>query len=87
MLLRGARVGKGSVKREGLLREGQVSDGGFVRTAGLHEDMKPQFGERGPGTGWGRGGGSGSVGGLGLTGRGAVGKKGLRREGDSDRMS
>lgn len=34
------------MKREGLLREGLVSDGGFVRTAGLHEDMKPQFGER-----------------------------------------
>lgn len=46
MLLRGARVGKGSVKREGLLRERLVSDRGSMRTAGLHEDVKPQFGER-----------------------------------------
>lgn len=29
----------------GLVKEVLVSDGGFVRTAGLHGDMKPPFGE------------------------------------------
>lgn len=70
----------------GLVKEVLVSDGGFVRTAGLHGDMKPPFGARAQERHVGvvRG---GSAGGLGLIKRGAVGQRGSRRERDSDRMS
>lgn len=70
----------------GSVREALVSDGGFLRTAGLHGDVKPQSGERAQ---EGDGGvvGRGSAGGLGLIRRSAVGYRGSRRERDSGGMS